>query len=215
VILAVSLDPKTILDSLHPYGEVGLWLMVFAETGLLIGFFLPGDSLLFTAGLLASQGSLDATLVILGCFVAAVIGDAVGYTIGRQVGPCLFARPDSKVFKQAYVERTSAFFDRHGPKTVLLARFVPVVRTFTPVMAGVGGMRRRTFTIYNVIGALIWAVGITLAGYALSSAIGSSIDTYLYPIIAAIVVLSLIPPLLEWRRTKRAQNAAEAPDAER
>jgi membrane-associated protein len=215
VILALSLDPKTILDSLHPYGEVGLWLMIFAETGLLIGFFLPGDSLLFTAGLLASQGSLDATLVILGCFIAAVIGDAVGYTIGRQVGPRLFARPDSKVFKQAYVERTSAFFDRRGPKTVLLARFVPVVRTFTPVMAGVGGMRRRTFTIYNIIGAFIWAVGITLAGYALSSAIGSSIDTYLYPIVAAIVVVSLIPPLLEWRRAKRVRNAAEAPDTER
>jgi membrane-associated protein len=214
VILALSLDPRTILDSLHPYGEVGLWLMVFAETGLLIGFFLPGDSLLFTAGLLASQGSLDATLVVLGCFIAAVIGDAVGYTIGRRVGPRLFARPDSKVFKQAYVEKTSAFFDRHGPKTVLLARFVPVVRTFTPVMAGVGGMRRRTFTIYNVIGAFIWAVGITLAGYALSSAIGPSIDTYLYPIVATIVVLSLIPPLLEWRKAKRGTNAADAPDAE-
>ena len=167
MVLGLSLDPKHIIDSLSPYGEIGLWLIIFAETGLLIGFFLPGDSLLFTAGLLASQGHLDIALVVIGCFVAACIGDQVGYTIGNRLGPRLFRRPDSRFFKQEYVERTKAFFDRHGPKTIVLARFVPIVRTFTPVMAGVGTMRRRTFSLYNVIGALLWTVGVTMLGYAL------------------------------------------------
>jgi membrane-associated protein len=203
VLLGLSLDPRALLDSLHPYGEIGLWLLIFAETGLLIGFFLPGDSLLFTAGLLASQGKLDVALVVAGAFVAAVVGDAVGYSIGKRAGPRIFTKPDARLFKTEYVDRTASFFDRHGPKTVLLARFVPVVRTFTPVMAGVGGMRRATFSVYNVVGALVWAVGVTLAGYALSDAIGSSIDTYLYPIIAVIVLASLVPAFLEWRRARR------------
>jgi membrane-associated protein len=205
VVLGLSLDPKHIIDSLSPYGEIGLWLIIFAETGLLIGFFLPGDSLLFTAGLLASQGHLDIALVVIGCFVAACIGTEVGYTIGNRLGPRLFRRPDSRLFKQDYVERTKAFFDRHGPKTIVLARFVPIVRTFTPVMAGVGTMRHRTFSLYNVIGALLWTVGITMLGYALASTIGDSVDNYLLPLVALIIVVSFIPPFLEWRRAKRAR----------
>jgi membrane-associated protein len=207
VVLGLSLDPKHIIDSLSPYGEIGLWLIIFAETGLLIGFFLPGDSLLFTAGLLASQGHLDIALVVIGCFVAAFIGSEVGYTIGARLGPRLFRRPDSRFFKQEYVERTKAFFDRHGPKTIVLARFVPIVRTFTPVMAGVGTMRRRTFSLYNVIGALLWTVGITMLGYALASTIGDSVDNYLLPLVALIILVSFIPPFLEWRRAKRARIA--------
>jgi membrane-associated protein len=191
VVLGLSLDPKDIIDSLSPYGEIGLWLIIFAETGLLIGFFLPGDSLLFTAGLLASQGHLDIALVVIGCFVAACIGTEVGYTIGNRLGPRLFRRPDSRLFKQEYVERTKAFFDRHGPKTIVLARFVPIVRTFTPVMAGVG--------------TLLWTVGITMLGYALASTIGDSVDNYLLPLVALIIVVSFIPPFLEWRRAKRAR----------
>ena len=206
MVLGLSLDPKHIIDSLSPYGEIGLWLIIFAETGLLIGFFLPGDSLLFTAGLLASQGHLDIALVIIGCFVAACIGTEVGYTIGNRLGPRLFRRPDSRLFKQEYVERTKAFFDRHGPKTIVLARFVPIVRTFTPVMAGVGTMRHRTFSLYNVIGALLWTVGITMLGYALASTIGDSVDNYLLPLVALIIVVSFIPPFLEWRRAKRARH---------
>jgi membrane-associated protein len=206
-VLGLSLDPKHIIDSLSPYGEIGLWLIIFAETGLLIGFFLPGDSLLFTAGLLASQGHLDIALVVIGCFVAACIGTEVGYTIGARLGPRLFRRPDSRFFKQEYVERTKDFFDRHGPKTIVLARFVPIVRTFTPVMAGVGTMRRRTFSLYNVIGALLWTVGVTMLGYALASTIGDSIDNYLLPLVALIILVSFIPPFLEWRRAKRARIA--------
>ncbi len=202
-LLALSLDPKEILNSLSPYGEIGLILIIFAETGLLIGFFLPGDSLLFTAGLLANEGNLNLAVVLVGCFAAAVIGDQVGFTIGQKAGPRIFNRPDSRFFKQEYVQRTEQFFERHGPKTIVIARFVPVVRTFAPVLAGVGSMSRRTFLTYNLIGAFLWVFGVTLAGYFLADAIGSDIDTYLLPIIAVIIVASLIPPFIEWRKAKR------------
>jgi membrane-associated protein len=202
-VLALSLDPKEILDSMSPYGEIGLILIIFAETGLLIGFFLPGDSLLFTAGLLAQQGKLNLAVILVGCFAAAVIGDQVGFTIGNRAGPRIFRRPDSKLFKQEYVERTEGFFERHGPKTIVIARFVPVVRTFAPVLAGVGKMTRKTFLTYNVFGAFIWVFGVTLAGYLLADVIGEDIDKYLLPIIAVIIVASIIPPFIEWRRSKR------------
>ena len=212
--LALSLDPKAILSDLSPYGEIGLILIIFAETGLLIGFFLPGDSLLFTAGLLANQGELNLAAVLIGCFVAAVVGDQVGFTFGDKAGPRLFRRPDSRLFKHEYIERTEKFFEKHGPKTIVLARFVPIVRTFAPVMAGVGSMSRRTFVAYNVFGAFIWVFGVTLAGYFLADAIGDSIDSYLYPIIVVIIVLSLIPPFLEWRKARKESHAVSAAEAQ-
>ena len=212
-LAALSLNPRDLLDSFGPWATVGLILIIFAETGLLIGFFLPGDSLLFTGGILASQGNLNIAVIAIGCFLAAVIGDQVGYTIGHRAGPPLFRRPDSRVFKQRYVDRTKEFFDKHGPKTILLARFVPVVRTFAPVLAGVGEMNRRTFTTYNIVGGFVWAVGVTVAGYILGSAIGSDIDKYLLPIIAVIVVLSILPPLIEMRRERRRTRAAAAVSA--
>ncbi len=206
-----GLDPKSIFNSIHPYGEVFTWLFVFAETGLLIGFFLPGDSLLFTAGVLAGEGKLELWLLIPGAFLAAFLGSELGYFIGNRAGPALFRRPDSRFFKQAYVQRTHEFFERHGPQAVVLARFVPVVRTFTPVMAGVGSMNRRLYTIYNAIGALLWAVGVTLLGYALGDAIGSNIDNYLLPLIAVIICISLVPAAFEWRRARRGHAAGLDP----
>ena len=207
-VFALGPDAKQLLGSFGGAATIALIALVFAETGLLVGFFLPGDSLLFTAGLLASQHKpgqphLNLAVILVGCTAAAIIGDQVGFTIGRTAGPRFRERPDSRIFKQEYGDRTEAFFDRHGPKTVLFARFVPVVRTFAPVLAGVGKMRRRTFVVFNVVGACLWVIGITLLGYLLGNAIGASIDTYLLPIVAAIVLLSLIPPFLEWRRTKR------------
>jgi membrane-associated protein len=212
VIGVFGLDPKNIFSSISPYGELVAWLIVFAETGLLLGFFLPGDSLLFTAGVLAGQGRLDLWLLLPGAFIAAVVGDQVGYIIGHRVGPRVFRRPDSRFFKQEYVVRTHDFFERHGPKAVVLARFVPVVRTFTPVMAGVGKMNRRVFTMYNLVGAFIWAVGVTLLGYALGNAIGSNIDTYLLPLIALVILISLIPVYVEWRRSQSQVVAAAGDD---
>jgi membrane-associated protein len=205
-----NLDPKEILDSLGPYATIGLILIIFAETGLLIGFFLPGDSLLFTAGILASQGDLNILVITIGCLAAAVIGDQVGYNIGKRAGPALFRRPDSRLFKQRYVERTKEFFEHHGPKTIVLARFVPIVRTFAPVLAGVGEMPYRTFVTYNVAGGALWAVGVTLAGYFLSEIVGESIDRYLLPIIFVIVLISIIPPIVETLRARRRRIPTEA-----
>lgn len=210
VIFASALDPKHIIESFGPWALLGITFIIFAETGLLLGFFLPGDSLLFTAGLLASQGDLNIVVLLVCCMGAAIAGGEVGYTIGRRVGPTLFSRPDSRLFKQAYVERTKEFFDRHGSKTIVLARFVPMVRTFTTVMAGVGEMPRRAYSTFNVIGAVLWAGGVTLAGYLLSEIVGDSVDKYLLPIIAVIVLASIIPPLLEARRHRQAHPVSKA-----
>jgi membrane-associated protein len=195
------LDPEHIIDWLGPFATVGLFAIIFAESGLLIGFFLPGDSLLFTAGLLASQDKfgLNIPVLLVGCFIAAVAGDQVGYMFGKRVGPTLFRRSNSRLFKQEYVHRTKLFFEHHGPKTIVIARFVPVVRTFAPILAGVGDMPYRVFFRYNVVGGFLWAVGILTAGYVLGETI-PSIDRYLLPIIALIVLLSVIPPFLEWRK---------------
>src|SRR5262245_17902157 len=209
------LDPEKILDWFGPFATIGLFLIVFAESGLLIGFFLPGDSLLFTAGLLASQdkSGLHLPVLLVGCFIAAVLGDQVGYWFGKRVGPSLFRRPDSRIFKQEYVDRTKDFFEKHGPKTILLARFVPVVRTFAPILAGVGEMPYGTFLRFNVIGGFVWAVGVTTAGYVLGSTI-PSIDRYLLPIIFVIILLSILPPFLEWRRHRKAAPALTEDEAE-
>src|SRR5215471_6810640 len=161
LVLASFLNPESLIEK---GGLALLAAIIFAETGLLIGFFLPGDSLLFVGGFLASDAGGNRLpplpVVALVAFIAAVVGDQVGFWFGRKFGPSIFTRPDSRLFKQQNVVRAHAFFDRHGPKTVVLARFVPVVRTFTPVVAGVGNMRYRTFVAYNIIGAFIWAVGL-------------------------------------------------------
>lgn len=199
------LDPEKLLDAV---GTVGLFLVIFAESGLLVGFFLPGDSLLFTAGVLSAAGRLAPLPVLLvGCFAAAVLGDQVGYAFGNKVGPALFRRPDSKVFKREYVDKAQSYFDKYGPKTILLARFVPIVRTFAPIVAGVGDMHYRTFVTYNVIGGALWALGVTTLGYALGEAI--DIDKYLLPTIFVIILLSLIPVLLEVRKARR-ESAADS-----
>jgi membrane-associated protein len=214
---AFGIDVNEIVKSLSPYAEIVLWLIVFAETGLLVGFFLPGDSLLFTAGVLAGGGKLDIILLVAGCFVAAVAGDQTGYTIGKRLGPRLFSKQESRIFKQEYVERTKGFFEKHGPKTIVISRFVPIVRTFAPTLAGVGEMPRRTFLRFNVIGALIWAVGITMLGYALGEELGldkdENIDKLLLPMVVGIVLVSFIPVALEWRKARRIKAAPLAPAA--
>jgi membrane-associated protein len=198
-------DPQQMLRS---FGTIGLIAIIFAESGLLFGFFLPGDSLLFPAGLFAARGDLNLAVVLVGCFLAAVIGDQVGYAFGKKVGPSIFRKPNSKLFKQEYVQRADEFFEAHGAKTILLARFVPVVRTFVPVLAGVGKMRYRTFLVYNVIGGLLWAVGVTTLGYALGDQIGAdNIDKYLLPIIAVVIFLSILPALIEVLRHRRKAKA--------
>lgn len=178
-----------------------LMIIIFAESGLLIGFFLPGDSILFTAGVLVHAGVLDFNvhLLVMLTFIAAVLGDAVGYTFGRRVGPKIFKRPNSRIFKQENVRKAEEFYKKHGSKTIIIARFIPVVRTFAPIVAGVANMPYKKFVVYNVIGAILWAVGIVYLGYyvgALLESMGIHVDTVLLPIIALIVLISILPPLI-------------------
>lgn len=173
-------------------GMLGVWGIVFAESGLLIGFFLPGDSLLFTAGFLASQGFFDIEILAIGAFLAAVLGDSTGYAFGHRVGKRLFNKKNSLLFNQENLTKTQEFYQKHGKKTIILARFVPIVRTFAPIIAGVGDMEYRTFLTFNVIGGLLWAVGITMLGYILGNTI-EDIDRYLLPIIILIIVVSILP----------------------
>lgn len=181
------------LDSLiETVGYVGLFLIIFAESGLLIGFFLPGDSLLFTAGFLASQGYFDLTYLATTCFVAAILGDNVGYAFGQRVGKRLFKKEDSLLFHKDHILKAQLFYEKHGAKTIVLARFVPVVRTFAPIVAGIGDMNYKTFMIYNLFGGLIWAVGLTVLGYYAGNLI-PDVDKYLLPIVGAIVILSVLP----------------------
>ena len=182
-------NPETLIET---FGTLGLFLIVFAESGLLVGFFLPGDSLLFAAGLLASRGHLNFPLILVGCFIAAVAGDQVGYMFGNRVGPALFRRPNSRFFHRRHLEKAHRYFEKEGPKTIVLARFIPIVRTFAPVVAGVARMPYRTFVTYNVVGGFLWAIGVTTLGYVLGETI-PDIDKYLLPAVAIIVALSLIP----------------------
>ena len=183
-------------------GYLGLFGIIFAESGLLIGFFLPGDSLLFTAGFLASQGYLAIAPLIVLLFIAAVAGDAVGYLFGKKVGPRIFSRPQSFWFKPAHIEKTKLFLERYGVKTILLSRFLPVIRTVAPIMAGVGGMRYRTFAIYNVTGALLWACGITLLGYGFGQTVPQA-DKYILPIVLIIIILSILPTVWQIIKERR------------
>ncbi|MBI4175459.1 DedA family protein [Candidatus Berkelbacteria bacterium] len=173
-------------------GYVGLFGIVFAESGLFIGFFLPGDSLLFTAGFLAAQGYLSLPPVIVVCFLGAVLGDNFGYAFGKKVGPAIFRRDDSVLFHKDQLATAHAYYQRYGGKTIILARFLPVVRTFVPILAGVGDMHYPTFVIYNVVGGLLWAVGLPVLGFYLGNLI-PNIDRYLVPIVASIIIISALP----------------------
>lgn len=184
-----------LLQTVKTFGYLGVWGIVFAESGLLIGFFLPGDSLLFTAGFVASQGFLNIALLILGAFICAVLGDNVGYVTGHKFGRRLFRREDSWMFHKKHLISAQNFYDKHGKKAIVLARFMPIVRTFAPIVAGIGAMKYSTFVAYNVIGGLIWTAGITLLGYYLGQVI-PDVDKYLLPIILAIVVVSIAPSIL-------------------
>jgi len=187
-------------------GLFGVFGVVFAETGLLIGFFLPGDSLLFTAGFLASQGVFDIWPLSLGCFVACVLGNVAAYAFGARVGRKLFERPDSRFFKQQHLVKAHTFYEKHGAKALVLARFIPAVRVFAPIIAGVSAMDYRKFTIVNVVGGALWAIGLTWAGYWLGQTI-PNVDRYLLPIVLLIVIVSVLPAVIHvWR--DREQRAA-------
>ncbi|MET7747253.1 VTT domain-containing protein [Micromonospora sp. NPDC005367] len=205
------LDPEWLIST---FGLLGILAIVFAESGLLIGFFLPGDSLLFTAGLLTADGqyiTYPLWLVCLLVTIAAVAGDQVGYAFGRKVGPSLFRRPNSRLFKQENVLKAHEFFEKYGARSIVLARFVPIVRTFTPIVAGVSGMNYRTFVTYNVIGGVLWGSGVTVLGYFLGQI--PFVKDHIELILVAIVAVSVIPIAIELLRAriaaKRGASAAE------
>ncbi|MER5382161.1 VTT domain-containing protein [Streptomyces sp. NPDC002688] len=193
------LDPNTLLDN---FGIWGLLLIVFAESGLLIGFFLPGDSLLFTCGLLITAGTMDFPLwaaIPLIC-LAAILGDQAGYLFGKKVGPSLFTRPNSRLFKQENVVKAHEFFEKYGPKSLVLARFVPIVRTFTPIIAGVSGMKYRPFLIFNIIGGVLWGAGVTLLGSWLGGI--DFVNKNIEAILILIVLVSVVPIIIEFLRAR-------------
>ncbi len=181
-----------LISLIKSVGLLGVFAIVFAESGLLIGFFLPGDSLLFTAGFLASQGFLNIWVLALGSFVCAVAGDSAGYAFGRRVGRRLFNRSDSLLFHKDHLLKAEKFYEKHGGKAIVLARFMPIVRTFAPIVAGIGTMHYSRFVFFNILGGFLWAVGLSCAGYFLGSLI-PNVDRYLLPIVAVIIILSILP----------------------
>ncbi len=186
-------------------GYFVLTAIIFAETGLLIGFFLPGDSLLVTAGLLSAHGLLDVYLLGVILSVAAITGDSLGYAIGRAAGPHIFTREQSIFFNRKHLERAHAFYEKHGGKTIVLARFMPIIRTFAPVVAGVADMHYRTFVLYNVVGGLGWVWGMLFTGYFLGRYI-PGIDEHIDIVIVVVIFLSLLPGIISWLRQRRAPS---------
>jgi membrane-associated protein len=200
------LDPQYLLDRFGDYALWGAMFIVFAECGLLIGFFLPGDSLLFTVGLLIARDNMSYPLW-LACLVltvAALAGNACGYAIGAKAGPAIFQKRNSRIFKQEYVEKTHDFFDKYGNRAIVLARFVPIVRTFITVMAGVGGMGFRRFMVYSTIGGVLWATGVTILGYYLGQF--AFVRNNIEAMLIAIVLVSVVPIGIEYLRARAAKR---------
>lgn len=186
------IDPKEIITTV---GTIGVILIVFIESGLFFGFFLPGDSLLFTAGFLASQGYVSLPVLLVGTFIAAVAGDSVGYAFGKKVGPTLFRREDSILFNKKNLLLAQNFYEKHGVRTIILARFVPIIRTFAPIVAGIGGMKYKTFLIYNILGGFGWTWLMLWLGYGLGAIIPDP-DRYVIPVVLLIVLVSAAPALI-------------------
>jgi membrane-associated protein len=182
-------------------GLMALIAIVFVETGLFVGFFLPGDSLLVTAGLFAARGDLGLWSIFLFVSLAAIVGDTVGYTIGARTGPKIFTRENSLLFHKKHLITTKEFYDRYGGVTIIIARFMPIVRTFAPLVAGVGGMEYRRFVFYNVAGGVGWVVSMTSLGYFLGKAV-PGIDQHIHVVIAVVIFLSLLPAIIKFAREK-------------
>ncbi len=200
LLACVQLDPIAMIEA---GSYLGLAIVIFAESGLLFGIFLPGDSLLFAAGLLASSGILDLGLLMMIVVAAAILGDSVGYWFGSEMGERLFDRKDSRFFKQEYLRRTERFYQKYGGRAIVLARFVPIVRTIAPILAGASSMTYRRFLSFNIIGAFLWGVGMTLLGFTLGRIIPSS-EKYILPLSLVIVFISFLPILINLARGKRA-----------
>ncbi len=193
------IDPLTIIKTL---GLLGVVLIIFAESGLFFGFFFPGDSLLFTAGFLASQNLISIWWLLILCFIAAVVGDNVGFIFGKKTGPMIFTKEDSLFFHKKHLEKARIFYERYGKKTIVFARFIPIIRTFAPIMAGVAGMNYKIFISYNLIGGFIWTWGMLWTGYLLGNIVPNT-EKYLTPIILLIISISFVPAIIEFIKHKK------------
>jgi membrane-associated protein len=200
------LDPRTIAAA----GYFVLILVVFAETGLAMGFFLPGDSLLVVAGIFSARGDLNVFVLLSTLFVAAVVGDAVGYLTGSKFGPRLFTRPQSLLFRPSHLQKAQGFYDKYGGKTIIIARFVPIVRTFAPIVAGAAQMPYRLFVFYNMLGGFLWVFSMILSGYFLGSMlerVGIRLDEHIEKVVIVVVTLSLVPMLVEFLKARREKKS--------
>lgn len=203
----MSIDPLSLIKSL---GYLGVWGIVFAESGILMFFFLPGDSLLFTAGFLASQDFMNIWLLMGGCLLAAITGNMLGYEIGRRLGLRLFKNGDTRFLKVKHLEMTQSFYEKHGAMTIIMARFLPIIRTFAPFLAGVVAMPYRKFLLYTIIGAFAWVCGLCTLGFALGNIIpADQVDKYLLPIILGIIILSVMPSLFHIRKEYKLNKEAK------
>ncbi len=211
------LNPKFIIDTLLEwlgvYVYFGLFFIIFAETGLAVGFFLPGDSLLVVAGLFAAAGKLNLWIMLISLFVAAVVGDAVGYYSGRKMGKAVFNRPKSRFFNPKHLQKAHAFYEKHGGKTIIIARFVPIVRTFAPIVAGAAEMSYRNFLTYNIVGGFFWVTSMLFAGYFLGglveSAFGIKLENHIDKVVIVVVFLSILPIIIEYLKAKFGKSKLE------
>jgi membrane-associated protein len=196
------LDPSHLVKT---FGYLGILITIFLESGVVIGFFLPGDSLLFAAGLLASQNYLSVIGVMIVAIIGAIAGNNVGYYTGKKAGPSLFKRKDSRLFSNKRIAEAHTFFEEKGGRALVLARFIPAVRTFVPIVAGIGKMDYKHFVRFNALGALLWGISMPILGYSLGKTV-PNIDTYILPVIAFIIVLSLVPVLMQYLKRQRQEN---------
>lgn len=219
------LNPKIMLETLlgwlGGYVYFGLFFIIFAETGLAIGFFLPGDSLLVVAGLFAAAGKLNLWIMLISLFVAAVVGDTVGYLSGRKVGAAVFNRPKSRFFNPKHLKKAHAFYEKHGGKTIVLARFVPIVRTFAPIVAGAAEMRYRDFIFFNILGGFLWITSMLFAGYFLGGVVEQimqswfgipnfKLEDHIDKVVIVVVFLSILPIIIEFLKARYGKKEAEA-----
>lgn len=211
------LNPKfiidTMLDKLGVFVYVGLFAIIFAETGLAVGFFLPGDSLLVVAGLFAAAGKLNLFIMLISLFIAGILGDLVGYLTGRKMGKTIFSRPKSKIFNPSHLLKAQKFYEKYGGKTIILARFVPIVRTFAPIVAGAAEMPYRQFAIFNIFGSFLWIFSMLLAGYFLGGiverAFGIKLEDHIDKVVIVVVFLSILPMIIEYLKARKERKLME------
>jgi membrane-associated protein len=213
--ISALLSSEGMKDVIRNGGYIALFLIIFAETGLLIGFFLPGDSLLVTTGLLIATGVVDMNIYLLNLILiaAAITGDALGYYLGNKMGHRLYDKPDGKIFKREHIIKTHEFYERHGGRTIIIARFIPIVRTFAPVVAGAADMTYRKFATFNIIGGVLWIASTTFLGYGLGNTI-PNVASYLHYILAVVIFLSILPPAIEILKERKRRRVLRADQAQ-